>query len=104
MNIKRTLTSIAIIGAIVFTGNSYAETSDKDKEEKKSPSSWLNLSENELAAVEKYATDYKTFIYKTPTELTFVTETIERAEKQGFILGREFSHQLANKHRHGKAQ
>ena len=32
MNIKRTLTSIAIIGAIALTGNSYAETSDKDKE------------------------------------------------------------------------
>jgi aspartyl aminopeptidase len=84
MNIKRTLTSLAIIGAIALTGNSYADTSDKDKEEKKSPSSWLNLSKSELAAVEKYATDYKTFIYKTPTELTFVTETIKRAEKQGF--------------------
>jgi aspartyl aminopeptidase len=84
MNIKRTLTNIAIISVIALSGNSYAETSDKDKEKKKSPSSWLNLSESELVAVEKYATDYKTYIYKTPTELTFVSETIKRAEKQGF--------------------
>ena len=59
MNIKRTLTSIAIIGAIALSGNSYAEKSDKEKEDKKSPSSWLSLSKSELVDVEKYATDYK---------------------------------------------
>ncbi|MFT5024035.1 MAG: hypothetical protein ACI9O3_001646, partial [Colwellia sp.] len=84
MNIKRTLTSIAIISTMALSGQSYADTAEKDQAKKVSPSTWLNLSESELVAVEKYATDYKTFIYQTPTELTFVTETIKRAEKQGF--------------------
>ena len=73
MNLKTTLTSIAIMCAFAISGNSYAEEASKDKNKKESPSSWLNLSKSELIAVEKYATDYKTFIYKTPTELTFVS-------------------------------
>ena len=37
-----------------------------------------------MQAVELYGENYKTFIYNSPTELTFVKEAIKRAEKEGF--------------------
>jgi aspartyl aminopeptidase len=81
MTLKRTLITTALISAIGLSVPALA--SDK-KETKESPSSWLSLSERELKDVESYAVDYKDYIYKAPTELTFVTETIKRVEQQGF--------------------
>lgn len=81
MKLAKTILHIAIASTLVFSQVSIAKTSDA---EKTSPSSWLNLSSSELDAVERYADEYKDYIYKTPTELTFVTETIKRVEKQGF--------------------
>ena len=82
MNLKTTLTSAAITVAIAFSPINYAK--EEVEEKKEQASSWLSLSEQELNAVEVYAEDYKDYIYKTPTELTFVSETITRAENQGF--------------------
>ena len=85
MKLLKHLTSIAIISALSFSNASFADqksTAEKDKKEV--TSSWLLLSESELKAVEAYATDYKDYIYKVPTELTFVSETIKRVEKLGF--------------------
>jgi len=81
MTLKRTLITTALLSAISLAAPTMA--SDK-KEAKESPSSWLSLSKAQLKDVESYAVDYKEYIYKTPTELTFVTETIKRVEKQGF--------------------
>ena len=79
----KTLSCITLISALTISSVSFA--ADKTKtEEKESKSSWLTLSEKELKAVEDYATEYKDYIYKVPTELTFVIETIKRIEKQGF--------------------
>lgn len=83
MNFIKTITSIAIISALSLSGNTIVEAKEK-KEEKELTSSWLNLSAKELIEVERYAIDYKDYIFKVPTELTFVTETIKRVEKQGF--------------------
>jgi aspartyl aminopeptidase len=90
MNITRTLTSAAVIAALAFSTVSFAEKKTAEKT-KASPSSWLNLSAKQLKAVEQYADEYKDYIYKAPTELTFVTETIKRVEKQGFKRLKESS-------------
>ena len=85
MKLFKTLINIAIISALSLSRASFADENSTTKKDKKEVlSSWLLLSESELKAVEAYATDYKDFIYKAPTELTFVTETIKRVEKQGF--------------------
>jgi len=86
MKIKSALTSAAIAVTLAFSTASFAEkaTEKSSVEKKEQASSWLNLSEQELVAVEAYASDYKDYIYSGPTELTFVKETIKRAEKAGF--------------------
>jgi len=83
MNLTKTLTSLAIVSALTFSQTTFVQAADA-KAKQESPSSWLNLSAEELKDVERYATEYKDYIYKVPTELTFVTETIKRVEKQGF--------------------
>jgi aspartyl aminopeptidase len=85
MNFIKTITSIAIVSALSLcvVGSTNA-AGEKELSEKGSASSWLSLSKKELKAVEQYADNYKDYIYKGPTELTFVTETIKRVEKQGF--------------------
>lgn len=80
MKLKTTLTNIALVTALSCSPLISVAADDK----KDSASSWLSLSKKELKAVEAYADDYKDYIYHTPTELTFVTETIKRVEKQGF--------------------
>lgn len=77
------LTAVIISGSVLFSPASYGN--DKMAvSEKESKSSWLSVSEQELKEVEQYAEHYKDYIYKVPTELTFVTETIKRVEQQGF--------------------
>ena len=83
MNLTKSLTTIAIVSALTFSQTSFVQAADT-KTKAESPSSWLNLSAKELKAVERYATEYKDYIYKAPTELTFVTETVKRVKKQGF--------------------
>jgi len=84
MKIKTTLSSIAIITALAFSSTSIAAGKEKPAEKKLQSSSWLSLSKQELTEVEAYADDYKKFIYSSPTELTFVRETIKRVDSQGF--------------------
>jgi len=80
MNFIKTITSISIVAALSFSIAEHSHAAEK----KESASSWLSLSKKELKAVEQYADNYKDYIYKAPTELTFVAETIKRVEKQGF--------------------
>jgi len=80
MNFIKTITSISIVAALSFSIAEHSYAAEK----KESASSWLSLSKKELKAVEQYADNYKDYIYKAPTELTFVAETIKRVEKQGF--------------------
>jgi aspartyl aminopeptidase len=88
MNLIKTITSIAIVSALSISACSYASDKESEqkngKDNKESASSWLNYSDNELRAVEQYAKYFKDYIYQVPTELTFVSETIIRVEKQGF--------------------
>jgi len=85
MKLLKTLTSLAIISALSLSSVAIAADKDADdKEKKEQSSSWLTLSKEELKAVESYATEYKDYIFKVPTELTFVSETIKRVKKQGF--------------------
>ncbi|TWX73397.1 aminopeptidase 1 [Colwellia sp. C1TZA3] len=83
MNLTKSITTLAIVSALTFSQSSFVQAADA-KAKLESPSSWLNLTAKELKAVERYAAEYKDYIYKVPTELTFVTETIKRVEKQGF--------------------
>ncbi|GLX80002.1 M18 family aminopeptidase [Thalassotalea insulae] len=83
MKLRTKLTSLAIISALSFSAISVA--ADKSSsDEKAKESSWLSLSKKELEKVEAYAQDYKDYIYRVPTELAFVKETLKRVEKQGF--------------------
>ena len=50
----------------------------------KTQSTWSQLSSSEAKKVERYATDYKKFIHKARTELTFVKETLALAKANGF--------------------
>lgn len=50
----------------------------------KTQSTWAQLSSSEAKKVERYATDYKKFIHKARTELTFVKETLALAKANGF--------------------
>ncbi|MBA6294776.1 aminopeptidase 1 [Colwellia sp. MB02u-9] len=83
MNLTKSITTLAIVSALTFSQSTFVHAADA-KAKPESPSSWLSLTAKELKAVERYATEYKDYIYKVPTELTFVTETIKRVEKQGF--------------------
>ena len=83
MYVTKTLKNILLASTLSLSYLSLVQASDTSAKEP-SPSSWLNLSAKELTAVERYATEYKDYIYKTPTELTFVSETIKRAKQQGF--------------------
>ncbi len=82
----RTSLKIFFVSAVFLAASSTQVLADKKTEQKvkENKSSWLSLSAEELESVEQYATEYKDYIFKTPTELTFVAETIKRAEAQGF--------------------
>ncbi|GHE76951.1 aminopeptidase 1 [Thalassotalea profundi] len=84
MNFKSALTAVAIVSALALSNQTLAADEKNNDEKKEQASSWLNLSQGELKAVEAYATNYKEFIYNAPTELTFVKEAIKRAEANGF--------------------
>jgi len=47
-------------------------------------SSWVGITANERAEVFAFAEDYKDFIAKARTELSFVTEAVAFAEENGF--------------------
>lgn len=47
-------------------------------------SSWVGMSEREHAAVFAFAEDYKAFIHRARTELSFVAEAVAFAEQNGF--------------------
>ncbi len=47
-------------------------------------SGWLELDPGERQAVEQFATEYKSFLHKAKTELSFVSEAVKLAEEAGF--------------------
>ncbi|WP_448564614.1 hypothetical protein [Thalassotalea ganghwensis] len=84
MKIKTILMTLTAVSALSFPLQALAFEEEVKAKDKDHASSWLNLSDSELQAVESYASDYKKFIFNGPTELTFVKEAIKRAEKNGF--------------------
>ncbi|WDE11717.1 hypothetical protein [Thalassomonas haliotis] len=68
-------------GLMLATGLAFSAPLSLAAEEK---SSWLAMSKKELRQVESYASDYKAFIHKARTEISFVDETIKLVEAQGF--------------------
>ncbi|WP_299082874.1 hypothetical protein [uncultured Paraglaciecola sp.] len=80
MKFKTLLSSMTICSTLVLSPITFVQADEKAPPS----SSWLTLSEKELKEVESYASEYKDYIYKAPTELTFVAETIKRVEKKGF--------------------
>ncbi|MEW6981696.1 hypothetical protein AAD001_03470 [Colwelliaceae bacterium 6471] len=84
MFLKKSLVVISIALPIFLAPSSFAAKNQFEVDEKDKTNSWSSLSKKGLAAVEQYATDYKDYIYHSPTELTFVSETVKRVEQQGF--------------------
>lgn len=54
-------------------------------------SAWLDLSPEQQSEVERHATEYKAFMHRAKTELTFVAEAIKLARAAGFEQLRESS-------------
>ncbi len=79
---KHRIKIVALLG-LLLVSVAHVNAADKDTEETVK-SSWQKFSPATLKKVEQYARDYKDYIYKTPTELTFVQETVKRIKKQGF--------------------
>ena len=67
-----------ILTALAWSAGPVAEAQEGAK------SSWLSLSDAELAAVEEHAEGYKDFMHEAKTELHFVREAIRLAEAAGF--------------------
>lgn len=57
-----------------------SEGSDREA----SRSGWLELDPGERQVVEQFATEYKAFLHKAKTELSFVSEAVKLAEEAGF--------------------
>ena len=72
----------AVVATSLFQSNvAYSAACNDDMNCK---SSWISLSEDDRAQVFDFAEDYKSFMDKARTELTFVSETIKIAEANGF--------------------
>ncbi len=61
-----------------------AQSADNCQDNLDCPSSWLGISVEERQQVFEFAEQYKEFIHRARTELTFVTEAIAFAEDNGF--------------------
>lgn len=61
-----------------------AQPSDDCVETLQCESSWVGMSDAERASVFEFAEDYKAFIHRARTELTFVIEAVAFAEANGF--------------------
>ena len=66
MKLTKSLTAIAIVECADFYPTVLLYKQQALKRSKNQPSSWLNLSAKELKAVERYASEYKDYIYKVP--------------------------------------
>ena len=79
--------AIAAMGAsfvinVLFSSIALAQETCSDRLD--CASSWVGISADERAEVFAFAEDYKDFIAKARTELSFVTEAIAFAEENGF--------------------
>lgn len=81
---NKIFTRIGLISLISLSLVTQFSVQAKDKDIKPEKSSWLKYSAKELKKVENYATDYKVFMHKARTELSFVEETIKLAQASGF--------------------
>ncbi|NQZ07922.1 MAG: aminopeptidase 1, partial [Algicola sp.] len=68
----------AVVLSLVSQFPAVAAKDDKPK------SSWLELSSKDKKQMNVYIEDYKTFIHKARTELSFVEETVKLAKANGF--------------------
>ncbi|MDG1995092.1 MAG: hypothetical protein P8J14_01235, partial [Emcibacteraceae bacterium] len=75
------ISGLAVAGTSMLAAPSYAAACNDDMDCK---SSWLTLTSAEKATVFAFGEDYKAFMDKARTELTFVTEAIKIAEANGF--------------------
>ncbi len=75
------LTLLALLSAS-FEGN--AQPSADCVDSLRCDSSWVGLSQSERSAIFDFAEEYKAFIHRARTELSFVTEAIAFAEENGF--------------------
>lgn len=82
-NIKNIIMSglVVVASSMVGVSGANAAACNDDMDCK---SSWLSLTESEKNDVFAFGEDYKTFMDKARTELTFVTEAIKIAEANGF--------------------
>jgi aspartyl aminopeptidase len=80
--LTKTSSMLLFAGALLATPA--AQAADKKKEDKAPQSGWLAYSAKQLKQVEDYSRDFKSFIHKARTELTFVQETTKLAQKAGF--------------------
>ena len=85
MNVLKCVAApVALFTAIsVFMAGFSPPTSAEEKQGKKDKSSWSQLTSTQRQSMENYATDYKSFIHKARTELTFVTEATALAKPTG---------------------
>ena len=72
-----------LIGTTTFGARQEAPASAESNRDA-SRSGWLELDPEERQAVERFATEYKSFLHKAKTELSFVSEAVKLAEEAGF--------------------
>ena len=74
--------SFRLLALLVAIGTTCQPTSVSAQEDAKS--SWLSLTNEDKAAVERHATGYKAFMHEAKTELGFVREAVRLARAAGF--------------------
>lgn len=84
--IKRDLLSAAGLGLLLTLGASQVSWAENPacQDSLTCPSSWTSLKKGEKTKVFTFAEDYKAFIHKARTELSFVEQAVDYARKQGF--------------------
>ncbi|PCJ23252.1 MAG: peptidase M18 [SAR86 cluster bacterium] len=78
------LISLSALIALFLTSTVLAQAEEDCENTLQCESSWVGMSDSERSVVFEFAEDYKAFIHRARTELTFVQEAITFAEANGF--------------------
>jgi aspartyl aminopeptidase len=70
---------------VMLASYSLSALADPDGVEKEPQPAWQSLSSKQRSEVLAFAEDYKSFMSRAKTELSFVTEAVQIAEKAGFV-------------------
>lgn len=81
---KITALSLFFLTLTFLSGTVLSQASDDCVDGLQCESSWIGLSDSDRSAVFAFAEEYKAFIHRARTELSFVTEAIAFAEANGF--------------------